>query len=91
MSKLEDHWQQYVKSLSGGIQKPTSTTSVLAFDNTSSKIGVSGFLDLKPVPSNNEFQARYDAMSGSWEGVSASEKAVLKQRMDKTEFMPFSK
>ena len=89
MSKLADHWEQYLKGI-GATLKPKSTSSVIPFDNTSTKIGVSGFLDLKPKPSNDEFQARYDAMSGSWEGVSASEKAVLKSRTDKTEFMPFS-
>lgn len=89
MSKLGDHWEQYLKGI-GATLKPTSTSSVIPFENTSTKIGVSGFLDLKPVPSNNEFQARYDAMSGSWEGVSASEKATLKSRTDKTEFMPYS-
>lgn len=88
MSKLADHWEQYLKGI-GATLKPKSTTS-MADANTSTKIGVSGFLDLRPTPSNAEFQARYDAMSGSWEGVSASEKAVLKSRTDKTEFMPFS-
>jgi hypothetical protein len=29
-------------------------------------------------------------MSGSWEGVHASEKATLKIKSDQTEFMPFS-
>ncbi len=89
MSNLVDHWQQYIIAL-GKSGKPASTSSVTPFENTSSKIGVSGFLDLRPTPSNNEFQARYDAMSGSWEGVHASEKAVLKSRTDKTEFMPYS-
>lgn len=89
MNKLSDHWEQYLVAL-GKTTKPTSTTSVIPFDNTSTKIGVSGFLDLKPTPSNDQFQARYDAMSGSWEGVSASEKAVLKSKTDKTEFMPYS-
>jgi hypothetical protein len=86
MSNLRDHWADYVKSV-GGTLKPTSTTSE-PFPNTSTKIGVSGFMDLKP--SASQFQANYDAMSGSWQGVDASEKAVLKQRMDKTEFMPYS-
>lgn len=90
MSKLGDHWDQYLKGI-GGTLKPVSTSSVIPFENTSTKIGVSGFLDIKPNPATTEFQARYDAMSGSWEGVSASEKAVLKTRTDKTEFMPFSK
>lgn len=89
MNKLSDHWEQYLVAL-GKTTKPTSTNSVIPFENTSTKIGVSGFLDLKPESTNSQqFQARYDAMSGSWEGVSASEKAVLKNRMDKTEFMPF--
>lgn len=90
MSNIADHWQQYVKGI-GGTVKPTSTSSVIPFENTSTKIGVSGFLDLKPVSTSaQQFQARYDAMSGSWEGVSASEKATLKSRTDKTEFMPYS-
>lgn len=96
MSKLADHWEQYLKGV-GATIKPTSTSSVMSgdknypFDNTSTKIGVSGFLDLKPVSTSaQQFQGRYDAMSGSWEGVSASEKAVLKSRTDKTEFMPYS-
>lgn len=89
MSKLSDHWEQYLKGI-GATIKPTSTSSV-STENTSTKIGVSGFLDLKPVSTSaQQFQARYDAMSGSWEGVSASEKAVLKSRTDKTEFMPYS-
>lgn len=87
---MNDHWQQYVNAL-GKSTKPTSTSSVASspFETTSTKIGVSGFMDLKPA--NPEFQARYDAMSGSWEGVTASEKAVLKSKTDKTEFMPFSR
>jgi hypothetical protein len=90
MSNLVNHWQSYVNAI-GGTTKPTSTTSITQpFQTTSSKIGVSGFLDLTPKPSDAQFQARYDAMSGSWEGVSASEKAVLKSKTDKTEFMPYS-
>ena len=89
MSKLSDHWEQYLKGI-GATIKPTSTSSV-STENTSTKIGVSGFLDLKPTSTSaQQFQARYDAMSGSWEGVSASEKAVLKSSTDKTEFMPYS-
>lgn len=89
MSKLGDHWEQYLKGI-GATIKPVSTTSVVpTFETSSSKIGVSGFLDLKPVSTSaTQFQTKYDAMSGSWEGVSASEKAVLKSRTDKTEFMP---
>jgi hypothetical protein len=36
-----------------------------------------------------EIQARYDAMSGSWEGVQASESAIS-QGVFKTESMPIN-
>ena len=86
MSDIKNHWAGFLNAI-GKAPNPSST-STLPFENTSSKIGVSGFLDLKP--SNSNFQARYDAMSGSWEGVDASEKATLKSKSDKTEFMPYS-
>lgn len=85
---MKNHWSGYLNALSK-TSSPTSTNSI-PFQNTSTKIGVSGFLDLKPINTNSQFQPRYDAMSGSWEGVSASEKATLKQKSDKTEFMPYS-
>ena len=85
---MKNHWSGYITAL-GKSPNPTSTNTI-PFENTSTKIGVSGFLDLKPINTNNQFQARYDAMSGSWEGVSASEKATLNQKTDKTEFMPYS-
>jgi len=84
---MKDHWSGYINAL-GKTPTPSSTNSI-PFQNTSTKIGVSGFLDIKPT-NTNSFQPRYDAMSGSWEGVSASEKATLKQKSDKTEFMPYS-
>ena len=84
MSSHSSHWDQYLVAL-GKPLNPTSTNTI-PYETSSSKIGVSGFLDLKP--SNNEFQARYDAMSGSWEGVHASEKATLKTKADQTQFMP---
>lgn len=88
MSNMKNHWNGYINAL-GRTNAPASTNSI-PFENTSTKIGISGFLDLKPTTSGSQFQPRYDAMSGSWEGVSASEKATLKQRSDKTEFMPYS-
>ena len=87
MSDIKNHWAGFLNAI-GKAPNPSST-STLPFENTSSKIGVSGFLDLKT--SNPEFQAKYDAMSGSWEGVDASNKAVLKSKSDQTEFMPYSK
>jgi hypothetical protein len=86
MSDIKNHWAGFLNAI-GKAPNPSST-STLPFENTSSKIGVSGFLDLKP--SNSNFQARYDAMSGSWEGVSASENATLNSKSDKTEFMPYA-
>ena len=77
---MKTHWSGYLNAV--GKMTPTSSNN---FENTSSKIGVSGFLDLKPA--KPEFQAKYDAMSWSWEGVTASEKATLNQKADKTEFM----
>lgn len=88
MSGIKNHWSGYVDAL-GKTGVPASTNSI-PYQTTSTKIGVSGFLDVKPTPEGSQFQPRYDAMSGSWEGVSASEKATLKQKSDKTEFMPYS-
>lgn len=85
---MKDHWSGYVNAL-GKAGAPTSTNSI-PFQTSSTKIGVSGFLDVKPTNTSAQFQPRYDAMAGSWEGVSASEKATLKQKSDKTEFMPYS-
>jgi len=87
MSDMKSHWSGYLNAI-GKTNSPTSTNSI-PFETSSSKVGVSGFLDLKPQ--NTKFQASYDAMSGSWEGVSASEKATLKSKSDKTEFMSWSK
>jgi hypothetical protein len=84
MSDMKTHWAGFLNAM-GKTPNPTSTNT-LPFENTSTKIGVSGFLDLKS--SKSEFQARYDAMSGSCEGVDASDKAVLKSKSDRTQFMP---
>ena len=88
MSNMKDHWSGYLNGLKNS-GAPASTNSI-PYQTTSTKIGVSGFLDLKPTNTASQFQPRYDAMSGSWEGISASEKAILKQKSDKTEFMPYS-
>ena len=85
MNDMKSHWSGYLNAL-GKSTAPAYSNDV-AFTTSSSKIGVSGFLDLKPA--NPAFQARYDAMAGSWEGVAASEKAVLKPKSI-TEFMSLS-
>jgi hypothetical protein len=88
MSELKNHWNGYLNAV-GKTITPSSTNSI-PYQTSSTKIGVSGFLDVKPTSTGAQFQPRYDAMAGSWEGVSASEKATLKQKGDKTEFMPYS-
>jgi hypothetical protein len=87
MTDIKNHWSGFLNALAKN-PMPHGSNS-LAFDTTSSKIGVSGFLDIKP--SNPSFQAKYDAMSASWEGVDASEKATLKTKVVTTDFMPYQK
>ena len=75
---MQNHWDGYLKALRGStIPAPYATSD--------SKLGVSGFMDL--TPKNPEVQAKYDAMAGSWEGVSASDAAIAKG-VFKTESMP---
>lgn len=62
---MEKHWNGYLNAIS-----KTNTP----FATTDSRIGVSGFLDLKP---QNNLQ-QYDAMNSSWLGVSASNSAIGK-------------
>jgi len=84
---MKAHWDGYLKAL--GKSPQLSSTNSTPLETSSSAIGVSGFLDLKPK--KPELQARYDAMAGSWEGISASEQNVLKVRADTTEFMNWKK
>ena len=68
---MQAHWEGYLNAL-GKASVPQS--SVPAYQTSSSDLGVSGFLDM--TPKNPDIQARYDAMSGSWAGVDASNKAI---------------
>lgn len=69
---MESHWSGYMKAFEKQVtQPPVSST---AYPTTDSRTGVTGFLDI--MPKNPQIQARYDAMSGSWEGVDASNKAL---------------
>jgi hypothetical protein len=70
---MQNHWQGYLTALGNN---PVPQTSTPAYQTSSSDLGVSGFLDM--VPKNAEMQARYDAMSGSWAGVNASNAAISK-------------
>ena len=80
MSDMKTHWSGFLTALN---KTPTPKSSN-SFETSSTQIGVSGFLDLKPT--KPEMQ-KYDAMSASWEGVEASEKSFLKSKADKTEFL----
>jgi len=85
---MEQHWTGYLNALGNKNQIPNSSlTSEDLYLTSSSKIGVSGFLDLKPQ--QPKIQAKYDAMSGSWEGVQASE-AATKNGVFKADSLPFT-
>jgi hypothetical protein len=86
MNDLKNHWSGYLNAL--GKSRILTSTNCIPLENTNTKIGVSGFLDLKPV--NTTIDPRYDIMLGSREGISSSEMNTLKQKSDKTEFMPYS-
>jgi|UniRef100_A0A6C0CUI9 hypothetical protein len=70
---MDKSWQAYITAL--GAQKPpaSSIDTGIPFSNTEGG-PATGFVELKPK--NLDIQKRYDAMSGSWEGVSASESAA---------------
>lgn len=70
---MDKSWQAYITAL--GAQKPPASNidTGMPFPNTEGG-PATGFVEWKPK--NPNIQKRYDAMSGSWEGVSASEAAA---------------
>jgi len=64
---MEKSWNSYITAISQ--QKPPASSIDTGAPST-------GFAVLKPT--NNDIQKRYDAMSGSWEGVRASDIASTK-------------
>jgi len=70
---MNKHWEGYLNALG---KSSIPATSVPLYQTSSSDLGVSGFFDL--TPKNPQVQAQYDAMSGSWAGVDASNKAISK-------------
>jgi hypothetical protein len=82
---MESHWAGYQKAIAATPIPTTSHPPVATYKTTDDSKGNTGFLDLNPK--KPELQARYDAMSGSWEGVKASD-AALKNGMFTTEFAP---
>ena len=83
---MQQHWSGYLKALGGNTHPVTSMEPVAPYLTSDSRIGVSGFLDLKPA--KPQIQAKYDAMSGSWQGIQASESA-MQHNVFKAESMPF--
>jgi hypothetical protein len=73
---MDAQWVKYKESVSG-FDLPASTTKpVVPYQTSSSEIGVSGFQDLKPA--NPEIQARYDAMSPNWNGITGADPSVYR-------------
>jgi hypothetical protein len=64
-------WTQYQNAV-GGSEHPVSTSR---YEATSSVGGKTGFMDL--VPPRPDIQARYDAMSPEWEGVTPTNRALI--------------
>jgi hypothetical protein len=84
---MESSWKGYLEAL-GKNKAPKSNIDTAAFPTTEGNNVSSGFIEWKTP--NKEQQARYDAMSGSWKGIKASESAVA-SGIYKTEYMPVSK
>jgi hypothetical protein len=64
---MDKEWTGY-QSANNDHVLPKSTSAI--YPTSSSEAGIVGFQDLTPYTPN--VLARYDAMSGSWEGVKAS-------------------
>jgi len=82
---MQNHWEGYIKALGG--QKPPKHSIDLGvpFPTTEGNTISTGFVEWKTK--NPAQQARYDAMSGSWEGVQASEAAAASS-IYKPDFLP---
>jgi hypothetical protein len=83
---MQKHWSGFLNAVSS--KQIPQTSKVAPYPTTDSNTGTSGFLDV--MPRNVNVQAKYDAMSGSWAGVDASNKAVS-QGLFKSEAAPVSK
>ena len=79
---MQKNWQGYITAL-GNQKVPASTVDTAPYSNT---VGgpPTGFVEWKP----KDTLKNYDAMSGSWKGVEASEAAASQF---KTEFAPYTR
>jgi len=80
---MQSHWAGYLKAVGATVVPTTSHPPVATYKTTDDLKGMTGFLDLNPK--KPEVQARYDAMSGSWQGVKAAD-AAIKNGMFSTDF-----
>lgn len=82
---MESHWQGYITALSKN-KAPKGTVDTGTFPTTEGNSISTGFVEWKTP--NPKVQARYDAMSGSWQGIQASEANTNK--IFKPDFAPVS-
>jgi hypothetical protein len=54
---------------------PVSSMGAVRYETSSSEHGLTGFQDL--TPANPQIQARYDAMSPEWIGITGTNKHVF--------------
>lgn len=73
---MEQQWLKYKQSVRGFDLPTSSMKPAVPYQTSSSEIGVSGFQDLKPA--NPELQARYDAMSSNWNGITGANPSVYR-------------
>jgi hypothetical protein len=83
---MQKHWSGFLNAVSS--KQIPQTSKVVPYATTDSTTGTAGFLDVAPRKSAAQ-QTKYDAMSGSWAGVDASNKAVT-QGLFKSESAPVS-
>lgn len=85
---MEAHWKGYMNAIGAGKTIPSSSMEHIApYKTSDSTVGVSGFLDL--TPKQPQIQARYDAMTGEWGGIQATNKA-LTNGLFSTDAMPLN-
>ena len=70
---MQQHWEGYLNAIGQNKTPQSSMPEVAPYETSSYETGKTGFMDLLVTPVQKSIQARYDAMSGSWEGVKASE------------------
>lgn len=71
---MKSHWEGYLKALGQSKAPRTTIDQGIPFPTTEGNTVSTGFVEWKTP--NPEIQKRYDAMSGSWEGIKASEAAA---------------